>query len=341
MLTRIRPFISGFDLTQILQLPEFQIRIQISKDPTRIRSIDRATHDHQIKEIVALKAEKEKMTNELEVVIKQSQNFEKRISELNKTVEGLKIALSKFVQGSKNLDNLLGIKVKFQKESLGFNPLNKKDLENKTKTSFVNVSKNKNSVAPKEKSTKVHVQRNVQKQSNNLNKNAAKRKNHVSIENQEKKMEKKTELYKVSTSPPAAKKASGHSLIAHHAMRYQRVPPPPFQPKGDQMYSRGLQKFQQMHSYYGVNAYKRSIKIQVQKTKKNTSSGHVSTVKKFPIDRYTYPEQTSYWKLKWSSSCRQLKTACRQPAIACRQIRPFHQDHGFGKPEVSLSAGSS
>ncbi|MQL73460.1 hypothetical protein Taro_005802 [Colocasia esculenta] len=53
----------------------------------------------------------------------------------------------------------------------------------------------------------------------------------------------------------------------------------------------------------GVNAYKRSIKIQVQKIKKNTSSGHVSTARKFPVDIYTHPEQTSYWKLKWSSSC--------------------------------------
>ncbi|MQM02189.1 hypothetical protein Taro_034952 [Colocasia esculenta] len=94
----------------------------------------------------------------------------------------------------------------------------------------------------------------------------------------------------------------------------------------------------------GVNAYKRSIKIQVQKTKKNTSSGHVSTARKFPVDRYTHPEQTSYWKLKWSSSCQQLKTACRQihtvcrqPAIACRQIRPFQQDHGSRKPEVCSS----
>ncbi|MQM17070.1 hypothetical protein Taro_050038, partial [Colocasia esculenta] len=90
----------------------------------------------------------------------------------------------------------------------------------------------------------------------------------------------------------------------------------------------------------GVNAYKRSIKIQVQKIKKNTSKGHVSTARKFTVDRYTHPEQTSYWKLKWSSSCQQLKTACReihaacrQPAITCRQIRPFQQDHGSGKPE--------
>ncbi|MQL74558.1 hypothetical protein Taro_006920, partial [Colocasia esculenta] len=35
----------------------------------------------------------------------------------------------------------------------------------------------------------------------------------------------------------------------------------------------------------GVIAYKRSIKIQVQKIKKNTSSGHVSTARKFPVDR--------------------------------------------------------
>ncbi|MQL82563.1 hypothetical protein Taro_015039, partial [Colocasia esculenta] len=85
-----------------------------------------------------------------------------------------------------------------------------------------------------------------------------------------KKMEKKTELYKVSTSPPAAKKASGHSPIAHHAMRYQRVPPPPFQPKGDQRYSRGLQKFQQMHSYYG--------KLQL------------STAPSSAVDRWALPE---------------------------------------------------
>ncbi|MQL84902.1 hypothetical protein Taro_017420 [Colocasia esculenta] len=44
----------------------------------------------------------------------------------------------------------------------------------------------------------------------------------------------------------------------------------------------------------GVNAYKRSIKIQVQKIKKSTSSGHVSTARKFPVDRYTHLEQTSY-----------------------------------------------
>ncbi|MQL71256.1 hypothetical protein Taro_003599 [Colocasia esculenta] len=35
----------------------------------------------------------------------------------------------------------------------------------------------------------------------------------------------------------------------------------------------------------GVIAYKRSIKIQVQKIKKNTSSGHVSTARKFHVDR--------------------------------------------------------
>ncbi|MQL88770.1 hypothetical protein Taro_021335, partial [Colocasia esculenta] len=37
-----------------------------------------------------------------------------------------------------------------------------------------------------------------------------------------------------------------------------------------------------------VNAYKRNIKIQVQKIKKNTSSGHVSTARKFLVDRYTH-----------------------------------------------------
>ncbi|MQL87028.1 hypothetical protein Taro_019564 [Colocasia esculenta] len=61
----------------------------------------------------------------------------------------------------------------------------------------------------------------------------------------------------------------------------------------------------------GVNGHKTINQSQVKNTKKNTSSGHVSTARKFPVDRYTYPEQTSYWKLKWSSRCQQLKTACR------------------------------
>ncbi|MQL73707.1 hypothetical protein Taro_006042 [Colocasia esculenta] len=63
----------------------------------------------------------------------------------------------------------------------------------------------------------------------------------------------------------------------------------------------------------GVNAYKRSIKIQVQKIKKNTSSGHVSTTRKFPIDRYTHPEQTSYWKLKLSRTYNSFKGSVDTP----------------------------
>ncbi|MQL67762.1 hypothetical protein Taro_000037, partial [Colocasia esculenta] len=117
------------------------------------------------KEIVVLKAEKEKLTNELEVVIKQNQNPKKKVSELNK--------------------------------------------------------------------------------------NAPNRKNPISTENQRKKKKKKIELHNVSTSPSAAKKASGHSQVAYHAKSSQRVPPPSSQPKGDQRYSKGPQRFQQMHSYCG------------------------------------------------------------------------------------------
>ncbi|MQL71092.1 hypothetical protein Taro_003419, partial [Colocasia esculenta] len=94
-------------------------------------------------------------------------------------------------------------------------------------------------------------QKNVQKQNEKLNKNAAKRKNHVSIENQKKKMEKKIRVYKVSTPPPAAQNVSRKSPTPHHAKRYQRVPPPSSQPKDDQRYSKGSQRFQQMQSQYG------------------------------------------------------------------------------------------
>ncbi|MQL97926.1 hypothetical protein Taro_030624, partial [Colocasia esculenta] len=86
---------------------------------------------------------------------------------------------------------------------------------------------------------------------------AAKRKNHVSIENQKKKMEKKTRVHKVSTPPLATQNVSRKSPTPHHAKRYQRVPPPSSQPKGDQRYSKGSQRFQQMQSHYGklqVNA---------------------------------------------------------------------------------------
>ncbi|MQL71233.1 hypothetical protein Taro_003563 [Colocasia esculenta] len=93
--------------------------------------------------------------------------------------------------------------------------------------------------------------KNVQEQNEKLNKNAAKRKNHVSIQSQKKKMEKKTGVYKVSTSPLVAHKASRQSPTPHHAKSYQRVPPPSSQHKGDQRYSKGSQRFQQMQSHYG------------------------------------------------------------------------------------------
>ncbi|MQL91599.1 hypothetical protein Taro_024214 [Colocasia esculenta] len=67
---------------------------------------------------------------------------------------------------------------------------------------------------------------------------------------QKKKMKKETRVYKVSTPPPAAQNVSRKSPTPHHAKRYQRVPPPS-QPNGDQRYSKGSQKFQQMHSNYG------------------------------------------------------------------------------------------
>ncbi|MQL69600.1 hypothetical protein Taro_001894 [Colocasia esculenta] len=54
-----------------------------------------------------------------------------------------------------------------------------------------------------------------------------------------------------------AQNVSRKSPTPHHAKRYQGVPPPSSQPKGDQRYSKGSQRFQQMQSHYGklqVNA---------------------------------------------------------------------------------------
>ncbi|MQL92668.1 hypothetical protein Taro_025295 [Colocasia esculenta] len=93
-----------------------------------------------------------------------------------------------------------------------------------------------------------------------LNKKAPNRKNHVSIENQKKKMEKKTRVYRVSTTPPEAQNVSRKSPTPHHAKRYQRVLSPSSQPKGDQRYSKRSQRFQQMQSHYG--------KLQLWKKKK-------------------------------------------------------------------------
>ena len=45
-----------------------------------------------------------------------------KVSSLMQEIDDLKITLGKFVKGKNNLDTMLGMKVNFQKEGLGYNP---------------------------------------------------------------------------------------------------------------------------------------------------------------------------------------------------------------------------
>ncbi|MQL84991.1 hypothetical protein Taro_017504, partial [Colocasia esculenta] len=203
-----------------------------------IKQISNMAHDHQIKEKCNQLIEEnnhlkkkiecmyhdrplnDEWNNSKNKIVDLEQQIAQFENEKNKMKNGLDVMLNKLQTSEKEVVALKAEKQKIQNE-----------LKN---TSLAYVENKKN----------------VQKQNKNLNKNAAIGKNVVTTENRKKEVKKKAGLYKVST-PPTAQKASRQSPTPHHAKRYQRVPPPSSQPKGDQRYSKGSQRFQQMQSHYG------------------------------------------------------------------------------------------
>ena len=60
-----------------------------------------------------------------------------KVSSLMQEIDDLKITLGKFVKGKNNLDTMLGMKVNFQKESLGYTPPAKNVSQRPINTSYV------------------------------------------------------------------------------------------------------------------------------------------------------------------------------------------------------------
>ena len=82
-----------------------------------------------MKKIAILTTENESLKNENESLNSLNSMFEidvacltKKVSSLMQEIDDLKLTLEKFMKGKNTLDTILGMKVNFQKEGLGYTP---------------------------------------------------------------------------------------------------------------------------------------------------------------------------------------------------------------------------
>ena len=82
-----------------------------------------------MKKIIILTTENKSLKNENESLNSSNSILEidvscltEKVSSLMLEIEDLKLTLKKFVKGKNTLDTILGIKVNFQKEDLGYTP---------------------------------------------------------------------------------------------------------------------------------------------------------------------------------------------------------------------------
>ncbi|MQL81048.1 hypothetical protein Taro_013500 [Colocasia esculenta] len=271
------------------------------------KQISNMAHDHQIKENCnQLVEENNHLKKKIESLYHDRplndewNNAKKKIADLENQIVQSEIEKNKMRNGLNVMRNQLQTS---EKEIVAL----KVEKEKLTNELEVAIKQSQNS-------TKVHVQKNVQKQSNKLNKKAAKRKNTVSIENQKKKIG----LYKVSTSSPSAPKALWQSPTPHHAKRYQRVPPPSSQLMGDQRYTQKMvSQKASLLDFANLSAPVDSSKSTVDKR----SFGKIL----WPKPPYQNPKQRSRRRLSSYCSASELQIVQRE-IISYKELKPVRSE---------------
>lgn len=91
-----------------------------------------------------LESENEKMINDNKILRDQIfvcheklDQSNQKILTLNQEIDKLIDDLAKFVKGKDNLEKVLGTRINFRKEGIGYEPIKKKSFENKVTTSFI------------------------------------------------------------------------------------------------------------------------------------------------------------------------------------------------------------